>query len=643
MPRRSIIIYFLFIISFSVIGLGIYSLLFNTESQGVTPILIDREVKIPENATKITPQNDTYKPSLHTGLFKEPIPLTDKINTAGAEDSPFITLDGNTLYFFFTPDPLVPAEEQLFDGVTGIWRSIKTSEGWSEAEYLNLTAGGLHLDGAPTVVGDELWFASAREANYKGLDVWIADIIDDKYTNIRNAGEKLNKDIGIGEFHVNSVGDEIFFHSELEGSKGGMDIWVTRLVNGVWSDPINIEEINSEENDGFPYLSSDGKELWFTRPSYGFPAIWMSHMTTDGWSDPRVMISNFAAEPTLDSEGNLYFCHHFISDGVMIEADIYYAERIKEPLEPIDVQKTSERGYLMGFLPIPSNDGNIEDAYNLAKSFADFVPIWGRPTPYYKLAQDLSGQWGELFLNDLVRDNGLIPIIDISFMGPNLTLAAPEDMIWVIVNSPFWRNSLRESVLEVVRSTRPLYLMVGNEVNRWYEKYGYEGDNGFKHFVSIYEEIYDAVKELSPQTKIFCSFARELVSEQREADMSVLNLFNPEKLDLVAFTSYPYSVISVNSPRMLPDDYYTRALNYLPGKSLALIEVGWSSNQYFGGEEAQSQYLLDLVNRLSAGSDLELLGWCWLSDLSETDSVGMFTYSGEEKLVWSDWKELFCE
>jgi hypothetical protein len=31
--------------------------------------------------------------------------------------------------------------------------------------------------------------------------------------------------------------------------------------------------------------------------------------------------------------------------------------------------------------------------------------------------------------------------------------------------------------------------------------------------VTLYEEIYDAVKELSPETKVFCTFAREVVAE----------------------------------------------------------------------------------------------------------------------------------
>jgi hypothetical protein len=40
-----------------------------------------------------------------------------------------------------------------------------------------------------------------------------------------------------------------------------------------------------------------------------------------------LIISQFAGEPTLDSQGNIYFVHHFYKDGEMIEADIYIAHR----------------------------------------------------------------------------------------------------------------------------------------------------------------------------------------------------------------------------------------------------------------------------------------------------------------------------
>jgi hypothetical protein len=39
------------------------------------------------------------------------------------------------------------------------------------------------------------------------------------------------------------------------------------------------------------------------------------------------MFAPFAGEASLDLVGNVYFTHHFYRDGVMLEADIYVAER----------------------------------------------------------------------------------------------------------------------------------------------------------------------------------------------------------------------------------------------------------------------------------------------------------------------------
>jgi len=72
--------------------------------------------------------------------------------------------------------------------------------------------------------------------------------------------------------------------------------------------------------------------------------------------------------------------------------------------------------------------------------------------------------------------------------------------------------------------------------------------NGFQHYVSLYEEVYDTVKKKSPKTKVFCTFAREIVSENWEADLKVFKMFPPDKMDILVFTSYPYAVQGINIP-----------------------------------------------------------------------------------------------
>jgi len=64
--------------------------------------IVPRESKIPEDAVKVTPETDLFPPHLHSDKYAEPVPMPGPINTASGEDSPFITPDGSTFYFFFS-------------------------------------------------------------------------------------------------------------------------------------------------------------------------------------------------------------------------------------------------------------------------------------------------------------------------------------------------------------------------------------------------------------------------------------------------------------------------------------------------------------------------------------------------------------
>jgi hypothetical protein len=82
---------------------------------------------IPPSAVKGTPEGDFWPPVIAAG-WSRPEPLGAPINTAGGEDSPFVTPDGQTLYFFFTPDVNIPTQQSFQDGVTGIWESHRVAE-----------------------------------------------------------------------------------------------------------------------------------------------------------------------------------------------------------------------------------------------------------------------------------------------------------------------------------------------------------------------------------------------------------------------------------------------------------------------------------------------------------------------------------
>jgi hypothetical protein len=130
---------------------------------------VDRESKIPAGQVKITPETDVYPPILHSEEYEQPVPMPYPINTAGAEDSGFIMPDGNTFYIWFTPDPNIPAEEQVTDEVTGIYVSHRVGGVWQEPQRVWLQDRcKLALDGCVFVKDNTMWFASAR-AGYTGI------------------------------------------------------------------------------------------------------------------------------------------------------------------------------------------------------------------------------------------------------------------------------------------------------------------------------------------------------------------------------------------------------------------------------------------------------------------------------------------
>jgi len=316
----------------------------------------------------------------------------------------------------------------------------------------------------------------------------------------------------------------------------------------------------------------------------------------------------------------------------------------KKTIMPFDLPAIPARGFFMGILPTPGEKQELEEAYRQASQHAEFAPVWGRPTPFYKLAQDLSGNWGQLFVDKLIRGHGMFPLLHLSFIDAGMTLQAPPGMKKATLSDPTWRAAYKRAILEVVKVARPLYLSLGNEVNRWYEKYGSEANNpnGFQHYVSLYESIYDLVKRLSPRTQVFCVFAREVVSEHREANLDVLRMFNPKKMDLLVFTSYPYAVKGIKTPSDISLDYYSKAMRYMPGKPFGFSELGWAALGAFGGEEGQAEFMRLASGTLTRGQGLalHLFAWVWLHDLDEKDTVGLIRRDGTPKKAYGVWKNL---
>jgi len=321
------------------------------------------------------------------------------------------------------------------------------------------------------------------------------------------------------------------------------------------------------------------------------------------------------------------------------------------PLEPIDDPVTPERGFFMGMnLANPLSGQEMQDPYIQTAEYAEFATIWSvgvGAEGFWEYSDKLKSSVGKTILNDFIRGNDLFPFIQFSFIDKkdgNLILKTPETLPNATLSDQTWRTLYKQSILEMVQTAKPLYISVGNEINRWYELYGMdeENPNGFQHFISLYEEIYSEVKALSPKTQVCCVFSREIVSELREADLSVLSLFKSETLDLLLFTTYPIAVKGINTPSDIPLDYYQKAAVYHPNVPFGFSEIGWPTYGEAGGEQGQYDFLKNLSTTLTIdqGISLYFFGYCWLHDLEGGDTNGLIGRDGSEKQGYQAWKEI---
>ena len=293
---------------------------------------LTREETIPQDAVKQTPEDDLYPPVVHSAAYDDPVPLPGPVNTAGSEDAPVVSRDGESLFFFWTPDSSVPPEEQLGDCVTGVWWSQRDGRGWTDPERAVLSDRA-SLDGPMCEQDGTLWFATFRTGTFGEGDIYTATWSGSSWS-WRNAGELLNSDYDIGEVCLTAQGDTmIYARDSSHGAYGGYDLWESYRVAGVWTQPVNLgETVNSDVDDGWPYLSPGGSELWFTRNvselGYPGPAIYRTVRTGGGWSAPEEIVSQYVGDAAMDPDGNLYFTHHFVDAlGETIETDIYVCYR----------------------------------------------------------------------------------------------------------------------------------------------------------------------------------------------------------------------------------------------------------------------------------------------------------------------------
>jgi Tol biopolymer transport system component len=211
-----------------------------------------------------------------SGTWNAPVSMGQPVNAPpattvdplrkGDDREPWITPDGNTIYF--KSDRLATTTPR---NNNDIFVTRKVNGRWTTPDLvpapISTDAGDEHC---PMLLrdGKTLCFASARPGGYGSFDVWCSQQgANGAWQPAVNQGPTINTEGS--EFHFMQDRDAkwVYFTSTRPGGQGGADLYAARSLGpNTWGPAVNLgPQVNTVGMDMCPALQPDGKTIcWFT-------------------------------------------------------------------------------------------------------------------------------------------------------------------------------------------------------------------------------------------------------------------------------------------------------------------------------------------------------------------------------------------
>ena len=297
------------------------------EYQGTYNVdIVEKEIKVCERAKIIqdAPINVTW------------INLGQAINTHLSETN--VVISGN---------------EEVLAYLTGlkfynaVYVAHKVDNVWLAPENINpqIRSDGDFYPTALSFDGKELYLVKINENN---CDIYVSNYSDGRW----NVPQPLNSNINSSKDETSAAiskdGKTLYFSSNRRGGQGGFDIYRSVRISGNnWGKAENLgKNINTDEDETTPSISSDGKCLYFSSKGQfnmgGFDIFYSVLQLDNQWSIPFNL--GFPVNTTTDNvrfqtigDGKVGYISRIAQDSFGKE-DIYKVE-IRSRFEPKTVEK----------------------------------------------------------------------------------------------------------------------------------------------------------------------------------------------------------------------------------------------------------------------------------------------------------------
>jgi len=257
---------------------------------------------------------DIWMSSSLDGVWQSPVNLGAAVNAPGDEYHVSVSSDGTRLYF--------ASDRAGGFGEFDIWTTVRTNGNWQTPLNLGAPINTSGSEETPWISpdGNALYFASDRAGGYGDADIWVSTNVSGVWQTPVNLGPRINTADEDGEPCISSTGQTLYFVSwARSGGLGEADIWMSKRLGDSWTEPVNLGSgVNSTHEEWHPSISVSGDRLYFetTRPGgQGGSDLWVSSRT-----GPTVEVAT-AIEVFWPSESNVTYQAQWASS---LQSNLWY-------------------------------------------------------------------------------------------------------------------------------------------------------------------------------------------------------------------------------------------------------------------------------------------------------------------------------
>lgn len=227
------------------------------------------------------------------------ISLSDSINTEADEYWPSLTADEQTLIFtrLISLGRIGRDQKEIFQ--EDLCLSKKHDSIWTNSNALSKVINTKRNEGAQSVTADGRYMyftASARKDGRGRCDIYYSKKVGDLWSEPVNCGANVNTKNWEAQPSISSDGRSLYFVSNRKSGKGKMDIWKSNLIEILedgkqrWSKAENLN-INTAENEMSPFIHASNDYLVFASDGLvgmGAYDLYQIDRVDDGtWSAPK--------------------------------------------------------------------------------------------------------------------------------------------------------------------------------------------------------------------------------------------------------------------------------------------------------------------------------------------------------------------